>query len=125
MLKYQNATGMTLRPSNSLLSSCTKKREANRPWPTNPTAIQICSGVNRLFILKLLYLGAAAVASLQPAHPQQILHADQQAAEVGVFRCPGQPRAMIHRHKMHLPALALHQRDQETVEVIEIGQVHK
>src|SRR5882724_11884412 len=103
MLKYQNATGMTLRPSNSLLSSCTKKREAHRTWPTNPTAIQICSGVNRMFLLKILYLGAAAVAPMQPAHPQQILHAYQQSAQVGVVRCPVQPRAMSHRHKMHLP----------------------
>ena len=40
MLKYQKAIGTTLRPSISLLSSCTKKRDANSIWPTKPTAIQ-------------------------------------------------------------------------------------
>ena len=35
----------------------------------------------------------AAMAPLQPAHAQQVVHADQQAAEIGVFRAARQARA--------------------------------
>ena len=62
---------------------------------------------------------------LQPAHAEQILHADQEAADIGVFGSPRQAGAMIDRHERDLAAFTLHQRDQEAVQMIEIGQIQE
>ena len=65
------------------------------------------------------------MAALQPAHPQQVLHTDQQAAEIGVFGSPRKTRAMIDRHISDVSAFALDHGDQKAVQMIEIGQVQK
>src|SRR6185437_4970125 len=65
------------------------------------------------------------MAALQPAYPQQIVHRNQQAAQIGIFGTSRQPGPVSHWHKAHLPALAPHQRDQIAVDMIEIGQLQE
>ena len=66
-----------------------------------------------------------AMAPLQPAHAQKIVHAHQQTAEIRVFGCTLKARAVVDRHIGDAPAFALRQRDQEAVHVIEIGQAQE
>src|SRR6185437_908928 len=70
----------------------------------------------------LFRLCASLEASLQPANAKQIVHAHQQASEIGVLRAAMGARTVIHVDEAHIIALAEHQRDDEAMDVIEIGE---
>jgi hypothetical protein len=63
-----------------------------------------------------------AAAADQPRDTEQVAQADDGAAEVVVFRPSGRPGAMGDIHMRHVPSIALEERGQIAVHVIEIGQ---
>src|SRR6056297_2753060 len=63
-----------------------------------------------------------AAAADQPRDTEKIAQADDGATEIVVFRPPGRPGAMGDIHMRHVPSVALEERGQIAVHVIEIGQ---
>src|SRR6185437_4403165 len=106
----------------------TSSTRAMRPTMRNPA-----SGAARLPRLPVIGVGSAIAgndlrglsAALQPHDAEEIDDADPQAIEGAVIGAPALARPVIDDHRHGLPALALHQRRQEAMDVVEERQVEE
>src|SRR5688572_5226484 len=127
----QKLRGMMGRPARRVAQACSTQRTANISAPRNPTSFHgvttmpktmpITSLITELSLV-LAYQQPRLETAPQPHHARDIDDAHPQPVQHPVLRRAACARAMTDRHGNHARTMALEQRRQETVHVIETRQ---
>src|ERR1700687_3737985 len=136
MEKYQNPSGMTLRPARSDAIHCTRKRMVNRPWARKPSNTHQSSLATKTSCKyaptardrstskgPLLRFRNAFFAANEPPYASKVENADPKPVEEAVIRRAVPARPIDDVDIADVKAFAPDQRRQKAMQPVEIRQL--
>src|SRR5690349_20988574 len=131
-LMIQKLRGMVGRPARFVARACTSQRPANIRAPMKPTSFHGVTTMPKKVPITSRIMGppsilshqqAGLVSATKPHNARDVDDSQPQAVQHSIFRRAARARPMAHRNGDHARALALEQRRQESVHVIETRQL--